>query len=255
MKYQKLVDLIKKRKSFLCVGLDPDPDLVRPEKIYDFNRKIIDQTRDYAIAYKPNIAFYEHLGPQGWDILYHTLNYLDENHFTIADAKRGDIGNTNRFYAKTYFETYGFDSITLNPYLGKDSVIPFLTYPDKYSIILALTSNNSSSDFQTPDMFKSVLEKAKTWGNIDNTMFVVGATKAESLKEIRKIVPQHFLLIPGVGRQGGNLDDVCKYGINRNCGLIVNSTRDIIYSNNPKEEAYKIQQNMESWLNKIGLVK
>lgn len=256
MNYQKLIELIKKRKSFLCVGLDPDPQNINASKIYDFNRKIIDETRDFAVAYKPNIAFYEHLGPQGWDILYHTMNYIDsDSHFTIADAKRGDIGNTSGFYAKTFFDFYDFDSITLNPYMGKDSLMPFLTYPEKFSIILALTSNSGSADFQSPDLYKTVLEKCKTWGTIDNTMFVVGATKAEYLKEVRKIVPEHFLLIPGVGYQGGSLDEVCRFGINKNCGLLINSSRGIINSYNPKKEAQKLQQEMEVWLNKIGLIK
>lgn len=255
MNYQKLVELIKKQKSFLCVGLDPDTQFVSVDKIYDFNRKIIDQTRDYSVAYKPNIAFYEHLGPKGWDILYHTMNYIDDHFFTIADAKRGDIGNTGQFYAKTFFQTYDFDSVTINPYMGKDSISPFLVYPNKYSIILALTSNKGSEDFQTPDMYKQVLEKCKSWGTIDNTMFVVGATKAESLREIRKIVPDNFLLVPGVGQQGGSLDEVCRFGINKNCGLLINSSRGIIYSDNPKREAQKLQQEMEVWLNKIGLIK
>lgn len=252
MNQDKLISLIKQRKSFLCVGLDPDPSKVKPHQILDFNKRIIDLTRDVAIAYKPNLAFYEYLGPEGMQILADTVNYIGNQHFKIADAKRGDIGSTGNFYAKTFFETYGFDSITLSPYMGEDSIQPFLSYRDKWSIILALTSNPGAEDFQIPDLYKSVLDVSKNWGQ--NIMYVVGATKAQYLVEIRKIVPDNFLLIPGVGHQGGSLDEVCKSGINLNCGLIINSSRQIIFADDPRSEAIKIQQQMLPWLEKINFI-
>lgn len=254
MNYTQLVNLIKQRKSFLCVGLDPDPKLVEVNKILDFNKRIIDLTSEWSVAYKPNIAFYEHLGPKGWTILEETRNYIGSSHFTIADAKRGDIGNTSNFYAKTFFDTYNFDSITLSPYMGEDSIKPFLDYPDKWSIILALTSNSGSLDFQVPNLYKRVLEKSKSWGTKDNMMLVIGATRSELLHEVRQIVPDHFLLVPGVGNQGGSLEEVCRWGMNSNCGLLVNSSRGIIYSDNPDLEAKKIQQEMQSWLEAFAII-
>ncbi len=254
MNYTQLVNLIKQRKSFLCVGLDPDPKLVEVDKILDFNKRIIDLTAEYSVAYKPNIAFYEHLGPKGWTILEETRNYIGSNHFTIADAKRGDIGNTSNFYAKTFFDTYNFDSITLSPYMGEDSIKPFLDYPDKWSIILALTSNSGSLDFQVPNLYKRVLEKSKSWGTKDNMMWVIGATRSELLHEVRQIVPDHFLLVPGVGSQGGSLEEVCRWGMNSNCGLLVNSSRGIIYSDSPDLEAKKIQQEMQNWLEAFAII-
>ena len=254
MNYTQLVNLIKQRKSFLCVGLDPDPKLVEVNKILDFNKRIIDLTSEWSVAYKPNIAFYEHLGPKGWNILDETRKYIGSNHFTIADAKRGDIGNTSNFYAKTFFDTYNFDSITLSPYMGEDSIKPFLDYPDKWSIILALTSNSGSLDFQVPNLYKRVLEKSKSWGTKDNMMWVIGATRSELLHEVRQIVPDHFLLVPGVGNQGGSLEEVCRWGMNSNCGLLVNSSRGIIYSDSPDLEAKKIQQEMQNWLEAFAII-
>lgn len=254
MNYTQLVNLIKQRKSFLCVGLDPDPKLVEVDKILDFNKRIIDLTSEWSVAYKPNIAFYEHLGPKGWNILDETRKYIGSNHFTIADAKRGDIGNTSNFYAKTFFDTYNFDSITLSPYMGEDSIKPFLDYPDKWSIVLALTSNSGSLDFQVPQLYKRVLERSKSWGTKDNMMWVIGATRSELLYEVRQIVPDHFLLVPGVGNQGGSLEEVCRWGMNSNCGLLVNSSRGIIYSDNPDLEAKKIQQEMQNWLEAFAII-
>ena len=253
MNYTQLVNLIKQRKSFLCVGLDPDPKLVEVDKILDFNKRIIDLTSEWSVAYKPNIAFYEHLGPKGWNILDETRKYIGSSHFTIADAKR-DIGNTSNFYAKTFFDTYNFDSITLSPYMGEDSIKPFLDYPDKWSIVLALTSNSGSLDFQVPQLYKRVLERSKSWGTKDNMMWVIGATRSELLHEVRQIIPDHFLLVPGVGNQGGSLEEVCRWGMNSNCGLLVNSSRGIIYSDNPDLEAKKIQQEMQSWLEAFAII-
>ena len=254
MNYTQLVNLIKQRKSFLCVGLDPDPKLVEVDKILDFNKRIIDLTSEWSVAYKPNIAFYEHLGPKGWTILDETRKYIGSSHFTIADAKRGDIGNTSNFYAKTFFDTYNFDSITLSPYMGEDSIKPFLDYPDKWSIVLALTSNSGSLDFQVPQLYKRVLERSKSWGTKDNMMWVIGATRSELLHEVRQIIPDHFLLVPGVGNQGGSLEEVCRWGMNSNCGLLVNSSRGIIYSDNPDLEAKKIQQEMQNWLEAFAII-
>jgi orotidine-5'-phosphate decarboxylase len=254
MNYTQLVNLIKQRKSFLCVGLDPDPKLVEVDKILDFNKRIIDLTSEWSVAYKPNIAFYEHLGPKGWNILDETRKYIGSSHFTIADAKRGDIGNTSNFYAKTFFDTYNFDSITLSPYMGEDSIKPFLDYPDKWSIVLALTSNSGSLDFQVPQLYKRVLERSKSWGTKDNMMWVIGATRSELLHEVRQIIPDHFLLVPGVGNQGGSLEEVCRWGMNSNCGLLVNSSRGIIYSDNPDLESKKIQQEMQNWLEAFAII-
>ena len=243
MNKAKLVELIRSRKSFLCVGLDTDPSkLPAGVSALEFNKAIIDATREFAVAYKPNLAFYEAMGREGWDILKETVAYIGNEHFTIADAKRGDIGNTSSYYAKAFFETYGFDSITVAPYMGKDSVSPFLQFQDKWAIVLALTSNEGSKDFQTQKigeeyLFEKVLRDAASWGTDENTMFVVGATKAESLAQIRQIIPNHFLLVPGVGAQGGSLQDVVKYGMNSEVGLLVNASRSILYASSGADYA------------------
>jgi orotidine-5'-phosphate decarboxylase len=261
MNKAKLVELIRSRKSFLCVGLDTDPSkLPAGVSAIDFNKAIIDATREFAVSYKPNLAFYEAMGKQGWDILEETVAYIGNEHFTIADAKRGDIGNTSSYYAKAFFETYGFDSITVAPYMGKDSVSPFLQFQDKWAIVLALTSNEGSKDFQTQKigeeyLFEKVLRDVASWGTDENTMFVVGATKAESLAQIRQIIPSHFLLVPGVGVQGGSLQEVVKYGMNSEVGLLVNASRSILYASSGADyasaaaaEAKKMQQEMAVYL-------
>ena len=263
---QQLIDQIKIKKSFLVVGLDVDLNKIPPhlleleDPIFEFNKAIIDATHDLAIAYKPNTAFYEAYGIKGWMSLQKTIVYINENYpeiFTIADAKRGDIGNTSSMYAKAFFEDLNFDSVTVAPYMGKDSVEPFLAFENKHTIMLALTSNEGAFDFQTlkvdgKELYKHVLETSKTWKNSENLMYVVGATKAEYFTEIRKIVPDSFLLVPGVGAQGGSLSDVCKYGMNENIGLLINSSRAIIYASNgidflekARAEALKMQQEME----------
>ncbi len=244
MTTQELTEQIFKKKSFLCVGLDTDlekiPTYLLSEKdpVFSFNKAIIDATHEFCVAYKPNIAFYEALGVDGWKALKKTIDYLHSEYpelYTIADAKRGDIGNTSRMYAKAFFEDLGFDSITVAPYMGKDSVEPFLEFENKHTILLALTSNEGAFDFQTlrtngEDLYKKVIETSKGWNNAENLMYVVGATKAEYLADIRKIIPDNFLLVPGVGAQGGNLEEVCKYGMTKNVGLLVNSSRKIIYA-------------------------
>ena len=266
MTTQKLVQNIRKKKSFLCIGLDvdltkiPQHLLELEDPIFEFNKAIIDATHDLCVSYKPNMAFYEAYGLKGWQSLQKTINYLNKKHpeiFTIADAKRGDIGNTSAMYAKAFLEDLNFDSITVAPYMGKDSVEPFLAFENKHTIMLALTSNEGAFDFQTKnidgkELYKVVIETSKTWKNSQNLMYVVGATKAEYFTEIRKIVPNSFLLVPGVGAQGGSLYDVCSYGMNDEIGLLVNSSRGIIYASNGKdfaekarEEAIKIQQEME----------
>ena len=265
MTRKELINQIKEKRSFLCVGLDADLDkipthlLETEDPIFEFNKAIIDATKDYCVAYKPNIAFYECLGLKGWKSLEKTLNYIPKNIFTIADAKRGDIGNTSSYYAKTFFEYLKCDSVTIAPYMGEDSISPFLEFKNKWAIVLALTSNKGSQDFQTiknqegKELFKTVLEKTSRWGTTENLMYVVGATRAEQIGEVRKIVPEHFFLVPGIGAQGGSLEDVCKYGWNQDCGLLVNSSRAIIYASNEKDftekttiEAIKIQKEMES---------
>lgn len=272
MTTQQLVHQIKTKKSFLCIGLDVDLNkipkhiLVLEDPIFEFNKAIIDATHDLCVSYKPNTAFYEACGINGWQSLQKTINYINENYpeiFTIADAKRGDIGNTSSMYAKAFFEDLNFDSVTVAPYMGKDSVEPFLTFEDKHTIMLVLTSNEGAFDFQTlttnqKPLYQHVLETSKTWKNAQNLMYVIGATKAEYFTEIRKIVPNNFLLVPGIGAQGGNLQEVCKYGINSTIGLLINSSRAIIYASNGKdfaekarEEALKIQTEMEEILNKI----
>ncbi|SEG50030.1 orotidine-5'-phosphate decarboxylase [Flavobacterium urumqiense] len=272
MTTQQLIDQIQQKKSFLCVGLDVDLNKIPPhlleleDPIFEFNKAIIDATHDLAVAYKPNIAFYEANGLKGWVSLQKTIVYINENYpeiFTIADAKRGDIGNTSSMYAKAFFEDLNFDSVTVAPYMGKDSVEPFLAFENKHTIMLALTSNEGAFDFQTlkidgKELYKHVLETSKTWKNSENLMYVVGATKAEYFTEIRKIVPDSFLLVPGVGAQGGSLSDVCKYGMNENIGLLINSSRAIIYASNgidflekARAEALKMQQEMAAILNTV----
>ncbi len=261
-----LISEIRKKKSFLCIGLDVDLNkipkhlLAEEDPIFAFNKAIIDATHHLTVAYKPNTAFYEAYGIKGWKALEKTINYLNENYpeiFTIADAKRGDIGNTSSMYAKAFFEDLGFDSVTVAPYMGKDSVEPFLAFEDKHTILLALTSNEGAFDFQTrkiegKEVYKTVIETSKSWKNSKNLMYVVGATKAEYFKEIREIVPHSFLLVPGVGAQGGNLQEVCKYGLTKDVGLLINSSRGIIYSSNGSDftekaaqEANKLQQQMK----------
>jgi len=269
MTTQHLIDQIQLKKSFLCVGLDVDLTkipkhlLETEDPIFEFNKAIIDSTHDLAVSYKPNTAFYEAYGIKGWLSLEKTIRYINENYpniFTIADAKRGDIGNTSSMYAKAFFEDLNFDSVTVAPYMGKDSVEPFLAFEDKHTIMLALTSNEGAFDFQTlnvngTELYKQVLETSKTWKNSHNLMYVVGATKAEYFTEIRKIVPDSFLLVPGVGAQGGSLSEVCKYGMNTNVGLLINSSRAIIYASNgvdfaekARAEALLMQQEMQAIL-------
>ena len=251
MTTKQLTEQIRTKQSLLCVGLDTDiakipPHLLKEEDpIFAFNKAIIEATHPYAVAYKPNTAFYEAQGEKGWRSLKKTIEYLNSNHpdiFTIADAKRGDIGNTSTMYAKAFFEEMDFDSVTVAPYMGKDSVEPFLAFKDKHTILLALTSNEGAFDFQTQkigtdELYKKVLRTSLTWQNSENLMYVVGATKAVFLKEIREIVPQHFLLVPGVGAQGGSLEEVCKYGLNDVYGLLINSSRGIIYASKGEDFA------------------
>ena len=245
MDKQQLIKQIRDKKSFLCVGLDTDLNkipqhlLSEEDPLFAFNKAIIDATAPYCVAYKPNLAFYEAYGVKGLLAFEKTIGYLKENypnHFIIADAKRGDIGNTSAMYAKTFFGEYDVDALTVAPYMGEDSVTPFLTYEGKWVILLALTSNKGSHDFQlTTDasgerLFEKVLTKSQEWGNEENMMYVVGATQGEMFKDIRKCVPNHFLLVPGVGAQGGSLQEVCKYGMTKDCGLLVNSSRGIVYA-------------------------
>lgn len=272
MTTKQLIEQIKKKKSFLCVGLDVDlnkiPEFLLKEEdpIFAFNKAIIDATHHLAVAYKPNIAFFEAYGIKGWQSLKKTIDYLNDNYpevFTIADAKRGDIGNTSNMYAQAFFEDLGFDSVTIAPYMGKDSVEPFLAFQDKHTILLALTSNQGAFDFQTQkiegkELYKKVLETSKTYKNSLNLMYVVGATKAEYLKEIREIVPESFLLVPGVGAQGGSLEEVCQYGMTKDCGLLINSSRGIIYASNQTDfaevagqKALELQQQMSGFLEQL----
>ena len=253
MNSAQLFEQIQKKRSFLCIGLDTDIQKIpkhlldTSDPIFAFNKEIIDSTHDLAVAYKPNLAFYESLGAEGLISLDKTVKYMREKHpelFIIADAKRGDIGNTSNLYARAFFDHFDFDAVTVAPYMGEDSVKPFMTYLDKWVIILALTSNKGAFDFQfledqkTGDkLYESVLKTSQTWGTTNNIMYVVGATKAENLKEIRDIVPEHFLLVPGVGAQGGSLQEVAQYGMNEQCGLLVNSSRAIIYASNDEDFA------------------
>jgi len=243
MTRKEIVDNIKKKGSFLCVGLDVDLEKIPSflldfeDPVFEFNKRVIDATKDLCVAYKPNIAFYEKLGPKGWDSLEKTVDYIPNDIFTIADAKRGDIGNTSKYYAQTFFEYLKFDAITVAPYMGSDSVMPFLEYENKWVILLALTSNQGANDFQLQQLeqdqlFEKVLKTSKEWGTADNLMYVTGATQAPMLQNIRDIVPEHFLLVPGVGAQGGSLTEVATNGMNSDCGLLVNSSRGIIYAGN-----------------------
>jgi orotidine-5'-phosphate decarboxylase len=266
MTTQDLIQQIHKKKSFLCIGLDvdltkiPQHLLELGDPIFEFNKAIIDATHDLCVSYKPNTAFYEAYGIKGWQSLQKTINYINQNYpeiFTIADAKRGDIGNTSTMYAKAFFDDLNFDSVTVAPYMGKDSVEPFLAFENKHTIMLALTSNEGAFDFQTlqtngKELYKQVITTSKKWKNAQNLMYVVGATKAEYFAEIRKLIPNNFLLVPGVGAQGGSLREVCKFGLNEDVGLLINSSRAIIYASNgndfaqkAREEALKIQQEME----------
>ena len=275
MNRSELVNQIKTKRSFLCVGLDTDlkkmPEhlLKEEDPIFAFNKAIIDATADYCVSYKPNLAFYEAFGVKGLISFEKTIKYLKENypnHFIVADAKRGDIGNTSAMYARTFFEEYDVDSLTVAPYMGEDSVTPFLGYQNKWVILLALTSNKGSHDFQLTEdvngerLFEKVLRTSQNWGNADNMMYVVGATQGRMFEDIRKIVPNHFLLVPGVGAQGGSLEEVCKYGMNKDCGLLVNSSRGIIYASKGEDfaeqaakNAKELQQQMDKELEKFGI--
>ena len=272
-----LIQQIKAKKSFLCIGLDTDLSkipahlLQQEDPIFEFNKAIIDATADFCVAYKPNLAFYESMGAAGWESLRKTMDYIPAHCFTIADAKRGDIGNTSAMYAKTFFEPaaagFNFDSVTVAPYMGSDSVTPFLAYANKWVILLALTSNEGAKDFQFDSfengekVFERVLVKSSKWGSDENMMYVVGATRGEAFAAIRKLVPDHFLLVPGVGAQGGSLSEVCKYGLNKECGLLVNSSRAIIYASNmidfaskARVEAIAMQKEMEIILQENNII-
>lgn len=275
MTRQELIQNIKTKRSFLCVGLDTDLKKVpahllnEEDPIFAFNKAIIDATAAYCVAYKPNLAFYEAFGVKGLMAFEKTVKYIQENYpdqFIIADAKRGDIGNTSAMYARTFFEEYNLDSVTVAPYMGEDSVTPFLGYEGKWVILLALTSNKGSHDFQLTEstdgekLFQKVLRKSQEWAGNDQMMYVVGATQGQAFEEIRKIVPDHFLLVPGVGAQGGSLSEVCKYGMTQDCALLVNSSRAIIYADNTEnfaktaaEAAKAVQQEMEAELNSRGI--
>lgn len=277
MTRSELIYQIKQKKSFLCVGLDSDINKIPSflldyeDPVFEFNKRIIEATEDLCVAYKPNIAFYESRGQKGWESLRKTWEILPKNCFSIADAKRGDIGNTAKMYAQAFFDEkesgLGFDSITVAPYMGKDSVAPFLEFPGKWAIVLALTSNVGGLDFQLIEdkrglmLFEQVIEKVNTWGNLENLMYVVGATRGESFSIIRKHAPDHFLLVPGVGAQGGNLQEVCENGMNADCGLLVNATRSIIYASNGEDfadvaraEALRLQQEMEVELKRASII-
>ena len=275
MNQTKLFENIVSKRSFLCVGLDSEiekiPVFLLKEKdpVLEFNKRIIDATHKYSVAYKPNVAFYECYGSKGWLTLEATVRYIKENYpdiFVIADAKRGDIGNTSKMYAKAFLENMPFDAITVAPYMGEDSVTPFLSYKGKWVVLLALTSNKGADDFQYHNedgikLFERVLSVSQKWGTFNNMMYVVGATRAEMLKDIRKIVPDHFLLVPGVGAQGGSLEDVAHYGMNSKCGLLVNSSRGIIFADSTEnfdkiagDKARKMQQEMETYLSERNLI-
>jgi orotidine-5'-phosphate decarboxylase len=264
MTKEELIQNIKRKKSFLCIGLDVDLDKIPPflldfeDPIFEFNKRIIDATQDLTIAYKPNIAFYECHGSKGWDALKKTVDYIPTDCFTIADAKRGDIGNTSHYYAKTFFEYLNFDAVTVAPYMGIDSVTPFFEYENKWVILLALTSNKGALDFQFSTdlkgekLFEKVIRKSSKWGDSSKLMYVVGATRSETIEEVRKVSPNHFFLVPGVGAQGGSVRDVTKYGWNAECGLLINSSRQIIYADagidfesHVRAEALKLQTEME----------
>jgi len=278
MTRKQLIQQIQLKKSYLCVGLDTDLTKIpkhlqsHPDAVFEFNKQIIDATQDLCVAYKINTAFYEAMGLKGWETMEKTVNYIPKDQFIIADAKRGDIGNTSSQYAKAFFETMNFDAITIAPYMGEDSVKPFLEFENKWAIVLGLTSNAGSKDFEQlklvrdPDsyrenqgvefLYETVLKKVSSWGNTSNLMFVIGATKASDLEEIRKIIPDHFLLVPGVGFQGGSLEEVSKYGMNKDCGLLVNASRAIIYAGEKEDfanEARIIAQQYQSEM--VGFLK
>lgn len=275
MTHLQLSENIIRKKSFLCVGLDSEPEKIPhflskyKDPVLEFNKRIIDATQEFTVAYKPNVAFYEASGSAGWHTLESTVKYIKEKYpeiFVIADAKRSDIGNTSKMYARAFFQNMPFDAVTVAPYMGEDSVTPFLSFEDKWVILLALTSNKGADDFQYHNedgikLFERVLSLSRKWGTINNLMYVVGATRAEALKNIRKIVPEHFLLIPGVGAQGGSLAEVAKYGMTNKCGLLVNSSRGIIFADNSekfdkvaREKAREIQMEMEKYLTERNLV-
>jgi len=277
MTRSQLIQEIKSKRSFLCVGLDTDitkiPSFLLdyPDPVFEFNKRIIEATEDLCVAFKPNIAFYESRGLKGWESLQKTWEILPRNCFSIADAKRGDIGNTASMYARAFFDEassgLGFDSITVAPYMGRDSVEPFIGFADKWAIVLALTSNDGSADFQNfsdkegVQLFEKVIQQTNSWGTPENLMYVVGATRGEAFTNIRKYAPDHFLLVPGVGAQGGSLEDVCRYGMNSDCGLLVNATRSIIYASNgsdfaekARQEALRLQQDMEQELIKAHII-
>lgn len=275
MNHLQLFNNIVKKRSFLCVGLDSEIDKIpsflldKKDPVFEFNKCIIDTTNKYAVAYKPNVAFYESNGSKGWNSLEATVRYIKKKYpdiFIIADAKRGDIGNTSRLYARAFLENMPFDAVTVAPYMGEDSVTPFLSIEGKWIVLLALTSNKGADDFQYHDedgikLFERVLTVSQKWGSINNMMYVVGATRAEMLKDIRRIVPEHFLLVPGVGAQGGTLEAVAKYGMTNNCGLLVNSSRGIIFADNSEnfaktagEKAREMQLEMAQYLSERNLV-
>ena len=267
MNRSQLVQQIKEKRSFLCVGLDTDITKIpkhlqsHPNAIFEFNKAIIDATKDHCVAYKINTAFYEALGVKGWQAMEQTVDYIPETHFTIADAKRGDIGNTSSQYAKAFFETLNFDSVTVAPYMGEDSIRPFMEYENKFVIVLGLTSNKGAKDFELQKMgdqflYEKVISKVAEWGTPENLMFVVGATQTNELANIRKIIPDHFLLVPGIGAQGGSLKEVSEYGMNKDCGLLVNASRTIIYASEDESFAaeakiitQQYQEEMSGYLN------
>lgn len=270
MNRKQLFDHIQQKQTYLCVGLDTDLDkipkhlLSEKDPVFEFNKQIIDATHQHCVAYKPNLAFYEALGSKGWESLQKTLEYIPKDIFTIADAKRGDIGNTSSLYAKAFFEQLNFDSITVAPYMGEDSVKPFLKFKDKWVILLAHTSNIGAADFQLIEskangrrLYEEVMLRAQSWGGSDQLMFVVGATQADKIESIRKLAPDYFFLVPGIGAQGGDLELVSKFGMNKQCGLLVNSARAIIYASTEKDfaqaakrEAEKVSEEMKIYLNK-----
>jgi orotidine-5'-phosphate decarboxylase len=271
MNRAELFEQIRKKKSYLCIGLDTDIEkiphhlLKEADPVFEFNKQIIDATHEFCVAYKPNVAFYEALGPKGWESLQKTLDYIPKNIFTIADAKRGDIGNTSSLYAKAFFSQMNFDSLTVAPYMGEDSVKPFLKFEGKWVILLAHTSNPGSSDFQLIEskvtgrkLYEEVLFKSQQWGSADQLMYVVGATQSEKIASIRALVPEYFFLVPGIGAQGGDLELVSKFGMNKQCGLLVNSARSIIYGSSDKDfaksagnEARKLRDEMSGFLERF----
>ena len=269
MTSEELFRQIRRKRSFLCIGLDTDirrvPDFLKhlPDPVFEFNKRIIDATAAHCVAYKPNTAFYECRGAAGWQSLAATIKYISKEHFIIADAKRGDIGNTSELYARAFFEELGADAVTVAPYMGEDSVKPFLSFREKWVVLLVLTSNSGSRDFQTlpladrAPLYEEVLRKSREWAGPDRMMYVVGATRAKAMAGIRKMVPDHFLLVPGVGHQGGDLNDVARYGLNSRCGLLVNASRSILYASSgpdfdvaASDEAQRMREQMDGLLQK-----